>query len=220
MHEIQGCIILKLMSKSGGWLEEESQLCYSHFAVFTEHPVVKCCSVSLVLYWIKEKLTQEMQLWRQPYITKLCGCGRATCLLWALTVPLGSGSWPGGWPELLCDLCHYILCLVPPGVPGILREEESRDLLFLCLPFLPGNLLNCPQAYNFPSIWSGIGRLFLCFILSGVLKCILQRDLVCAFLFSPTGKLLFERLLGEILSNDQSARAFMLVGHWRIGIWL
>lgn len=125
---------------------------------------------------------------------------------------------------------HVTVCcaqyLAEASAPGYLwKEEVGIYFSSECLPFLSRNLLNCPQTENSPLVRSDIGRVFICFVLSGVLQMYTikkKKNPVHAFLFSSTGKLLYERLLREILSNNQSARAFMLVDHWRIGTcyWL
>lgn len=40
-------------------MEEEKPLRSTHFVVFTEQSVVKCCFVGLILYWMKEELMKS-----------------------------------------------------------------------------------------------------------------------------------------------------------------
>lgn len=104
-----------------------------------------------------------------------------------------------------------------PELQVCLSTSEKREVWiyfsFKCLPFLLKNLVNCLQTENLPFVWSDIGEFSYVAPRVVFYKYTLTRNSVCVFLFSPTGKLLFERLLREILSNNQSARVFMLVDH-------
>lgn len=174
-----------------------------------------------------------MQLWRQPH-SKLCDHGRAAGLLWVLMALGSEGAGLGEGqthfaPHVTESLRHYVPAwyLAEARAPGVLFASERRKVGMYfpskCLPFLMLNYpqtenLNCPQTENLPLVCSDTGWVFI-WVLSWVVvhKCTLTRNPVCAFLFSPTGKLLFERLLGELLSHNQSTRAFMLVDRWKIG---
>lgn len=82
------------------------------------------------------------------------------------------------------------------------KEEVGIYFSSKCLPFLSRNLLNCPQTENLLLVWSDIRKVFICFILSGVLQMYTiqkKNKKVCALLFSSAGKLPKSfRLLREI----------------------
>lgn len=54
MHKMPGCIILRVVNKSGGWIEEGSQVCYIQCAVLTEHAAVKFCSAMSYVGWRRD----------------------------------------------------------------------------------------------------------------------------------------------------------------------
>lgn len=219
MHKMQGCIILRLRSRNRGWVGEESQLCCIQFAVFTKHAVVNFCSANLILYWMQEATdTLDAALQAVLYCTKLCGLGWTTCLLWALPASLGNGGhWLGWRPEPL----FYRMLRPVPGWAVSSRwawwplRGTKLGFAFPLSIFL-SYLGICGIALSLEWYWESF-RMFppeWCFTK------VYSQEISCVHFFAlQLANCYLKWLLGEIIGNNQSARAFRLADHWRIGIY-
>lgn len=149
MQKVQGCIILRLMSKRGGWVKEEKPLRSTHFAVFTEQSVVKCCSVGLILYWMKEELMKSR--------CSFGGSPTASCVTMGEPLAFSESSWLWGVRELAWVKARPTLHLMSlrPYVtmcrPGTSLKPERQ---LCCLP-LRGGRWGCtfPLSVFHSSCW-------------------------------------------------------------------
>lgn len=151
-------------------------------------------------------LTHQMLLGWAPDSVPLWGCRlppESSLLLWGAEGLAWVGALAAFRLLTLPGCAQYLLrpelrvCLVTS-----METEVSIYFFSKCFIFLPGSLLNCPQLENSPFACHGFGRVFIGFILSDGSQCILSRNPAWAFIFSSTGKWLFERLLGELLCNN------------------